>query len=166
MSSIAKDKVGIFNYTLTNEEGEVLDSSQGHPMPYLHGYSNIIPGLERQMEGKGAGDQFTATVPPAEAYGEYYEEANFAVNRQDMPPEQFDQMQVGAQVFGQAEDGTPVPLFVTKKEEAWVHFTHNHPLAGMTLTFQIEIVGVRDALPVELQDGHPHGVDGTQGQRQ
>ena len=164
MSQITKDKVGIFNYTLTNDKGEVLDSSQGHPMPYLHGYGNIIPGLEKKMEGQSAGAKFQAVVLPEEAYGTYDENAHFAVSKSDMSAEDFDNLQVGAQVYGRSEDGQPIPLFVTKKEDAVVHLTYNHPLAGMTLTFDVEVVGVRDALAAELEHGYPHGIDGTQGQ--
>ena len=80
MSVITKEKVGIFHYKLTSAEGEVLDSSEGRdPLPYLHGYGNIIPGLEREMEGKTIGDTFTAVITPADAYGEKNESDDVCV---------------------------------------------------------------------------------------
>ncbi|MBM76233.1 MAG: peptidylprolyl isomerase [Proteobacteria bacterium] len=162
MSTLEKDKVGIFNYTLTNEQGEVLDSSQGHPMPYLHGYGNIIPGLEKELEGKTTGDRFSVVIPPEEAYGVFDENAHMSIHRNQMPAEDFEKIQVGSQVYGRTEDGQPIPLFVTQKEGDYVHLTYNHPLAGMILTFDVEIMGIRDALAIELEHGHPHGIDGSQ----
>ena len=71
MTTINKDTVVQFNYTLTNAEGEILDQSRDQPLVYLHGHHNIIPGLEKQMMGKSAGDTFKVTIAPEEAYGEY-----------------------------------------------------------------------------------------------
>ncbi len=81
--TITKDSAVFFNYTLTDNEGNTLDQSpKGQPMGYLHGHSNIIPGLEKQLEGKSAGDKLTAIVEPAEAYGEYQEQAVQQVPRE------------------------------------------------------------------------------------
>ena len=86
MSVIAKNKVGSFHYTLTNQTGEILDSSQGQePMPYLHGAGNIIPGLESQMAGKKSGDSFTAVISPEDAYGAFNPEAFIQVAGSELP---------------------------------------------------------------------------------
>ena len=160
---LTENKVGIFNYTLTNDDGEELDSSQGHPMPYLHGCGNIIPGLEEHMEGKKVGDHFEVSIPPEKGYGEYDEAANFSVHRSELDKDILEELQPGSQFFINNEQGQPVPIFVVRKEGAYVHFTHNHPLAGQTLHFSIDIVGIRDANEDELKHGHPHGIDGTSG---
>ena len=164
MSVIADNKVGIFHYTLTNAAGEVLDSSEGQEaMPYLHGAGNIIPGLEEQMAGKQAGDKFTAVILPADAYGEFNPEAFIQVPRADLP--EGIEFEKGLQLIAQDENGGMMPIFMDGYDEASDIFTFNanHPLAGETLTFQVEVVGVRDANEEELAHGHPHGIDGTQG---
>jgi len=164
MSVIAENKVGIFHYTLTNNAGEILDSSEGQdPMPYLHGCGNIIPGLEVQMAGKGAGDSFTAIIPPAEAYGEFDPEAFMQVPGAQLP--EGIEFQQGLQLIAQGEDGSAMPIFMDSYDEAndLYTFNANHPLAGETLTFKVDVVGVRDATEEELAHGHPHGLDGTAG---
>ena len=163
MSVIAANKVGIFHYTLTNQGGEVLDSSQGQdPMPYLHGYGNIIPGLEVQMTGKQAGDKFTAVILPEDAYGEFNPEAFIQVPRAQLP--EGIEFQKGLQLLAQDGNGGVLPIFMDGYDEATDIFTFNanHPLAGETLTFEVEVVAVRDATKEELTHGHPHGIEGTE----
>ena len=152
MSAIIEDdKVVLFHDTLTNDEGEVLDSSEGRePLPYLHGHHNIVPGLERQLAGKAAGDSLTAVVPPAEGYGELQPPVP-PVPKAELPGG----VEVGMQLLAEMPDGSRVPLWVEEVREAEVVLTRNHPLAGVTLHFAIEIVGIRDALAVELEQGHP-----------
>ena len=161
--TIAKNKIGIFNYVLKDESGEILDSSQGYPMPYLHGHGNVILGLEEHLEGKKIGEQFQAVISPDKGYGEYDEKANFSVHREELDKDILEDLLPGVQFMINDEQGQPVPIFVVKKEGAYVHFTRNHPLAGKTLLFEIEIVGIRDANEEELKHGHPHGIDGTSG---
>lgn len=157
MSVIAPNKIVIFHYTLTNQGGEVLDSSQGQdPMPYLHGAGNIIPGLEAQMSGKKAGDKFTAVISPADAYGEFNPEAFIQVPRAQLP--EGIEFQKGMQLLAQDENGGVMPIFMDGYDEATDIFTFNanHPLAGETLTFEVEIVEVQDATEAELAQGHPN----------
>lgn len=164
MSEIAENKVGIFHYTLTNDAGEIMDTSDGQdPLPYLHGAGNIIPGLEAHMLGKKVGDTFNAIIPPAEAYGEFNDEAFIEVPKSQLP--EGIQFNPGAQMIAEDEEGHPTPIWMDgyDEEREMFTFTLNHPLAGMTLTFQIAIAGVRDATEEELAHGHPHGIDGTQG---
>ena len=160
--TIAEKTIGIFHYTLTDETGTVLDSSQGQaPMPYLHGGGNIIPGLEKHMEGKSVGDAFKAEIAPADAYGEFDPAGEVKVHQRDLP--KGFEFEAGRQIWTRDDAGNPEPLWMVSKVGAYFTFTSNHPLAGKTLTFDVEIVGVRPANPEELEHGHPHGIDGTAG---
>lgn len=106
MATIQKDQVVSFHYTLTDEQGTVIDKSEGQPLVYLHGFSNIIPGLENALVGKAVGDKLNVSVAPADGYGEYQPEMV-----QEVPREMFqgvDQIQVGMQFQAQAEDGIQV----------------------------------------------------------
>ncbi|MGM0576511.1 MAG: FKBP-type peptidyl-prolyl cis-trans isomerase [Myxococcota bacterium] len=159
-SEVATEKVVVFNYTLKNEGGEVLDTSEGRdPLPYLHGAGNIVPGLERQMEGKAPGDSFEAVVPPSEGYGERQEPGPQAVPRSAFPEDV--EVQAGMQFAAQDAEGEMVPIWVLGVQDDQVIVDNNHPLAGETLHFAIEIVDVRDATDDEKEHGHPHGADGT-----
>lgn len=159
MSTIAKDSAVSFNYTLKDAEGNVIDQSQGEPLAYLHGHSNIIPGLESQLEGKTVGDKLTAVVEPADAYGEYQEQAV-----QEIPRDNFqgvDDIQPGMQFQSQAE-GQMMLVTVKDVKDDVVIVDANHPLAGKQLTFDVEITDVRDATEEELTHGHVHGAGGVQ----
>ena len=160
---IAINKIGILNYVLKDDMGQILDSSQGHPIPYLHGHGNLISGLEEELEGKKIGDKFHAVIPPEKGYGEFDKNKEFSVHKRDLDKSILEHLQVDAQFMINDEQGNPVPIFVVKKEGAYVHFTRNHPLAGKTLHFDIEIVGIRESNEEELKHGHPHGIDGTSG---
>lgn len=153
-------KVVIFHYTLKNESGEVLDSTHGEdPMPYLHGHDNIVPGLEQAMQGCAVGDSFDVKVAPEDGYG--LRDAP----TQAVPREAFEgiELEVGMQLFTEDEEGHVIPLFVADVNDEAVVVDFNHPLAGETLFFSVEIVNIRNANQDELTHGHPHGVDGTSG---
>lgn len=158
MSIIANDTVVSFHYTLTNGEGEVLDKSNGEPLAYLHGHHNIIPGLEAQMTGKGVGDKFSVTVAPEDAYGEYLAEAVQEVPRANF--QGVDNIQVGMQFQSQTDDGHVMLVTVKEVNDEVVIVDGNHPLAGVTLTFDVEIAEVRPATADEIAHGHAHGVGG------
>ncbi|MDO4895486.1 MULTISPECIES: FKBP-type peptidyl-prolyl cis-trans isomerase [Moraxella] len=158
MTIIANDTVVQFNYTLTNAEGEVLDQSRGEPLAYLHGHHNIIPGLEKQMEGKQAGDKFVATIAPADAYGEYLAEAVQEVPRANF--QGVDTIEVGMQFQSQTDDGHVMLVTVKDVTDDVVVVDGNHPLAGVELTFDVEIVEVRAATADEIAHGHAHGAGG------
>jgi len=157
---IAQNTVAAFHYTLTDDEGQGIDSSNGRePLTYLHGKGQIVPGLEKQMEGRQAGDKFNADVVPAEGYGEHQAEL-----MQEVPREAFqgvEDIQPGMQFQGQGPQGV-VNVTVTKVEDGKVHIDGNHPLAGKTLHFAIEVADVREATAEELQHGHVHGAGGHQ----
>ncbi len=155
---IAKDKVVSIEYTLKDDEGTLLDTSQGRdPLAYLHGAGNIIPGLERALEGKQAGDQISVRIEAKDAYGERDEQL-----QQVVPLELFqgvDNVQAGMQF--QAQTGAGVQIVTVKAVEGDnVTVDANHPLAGVPLNFSVSVVDVRDASPEELAHGHVHGPGG------
>lgn len=155
---ISPNKVVSIHYTLKNDAGDVLDSSAGRePLAYLHGAGNIIPGLEKALEGKSSGEKMNVSVPPAEGYGERVDGLV-----QDVPRDAFqgvDEIQPGMQFHAQGPSG---PMVVTVKEvdEGSVKVDGNHPLAGETLHFDVEVAEVRDATAEEQEHGHVHGAGG------
>lgn len=141
------------NYTLTDDSGAVIDSSEGGaPLLYLHGYDNIIPGLENALEGAECGQKSTVVVEPAEGYGEVDAEAIFEVER-DKFPEGMD-IFPGMQFAGETPNGD-VPLTVMEVRDDAVIVDANHPLAGERLHFDVEVVDVRPASDEELALGYP-----------
>lgn len=157
---IAERKVASFHYTLTNDAGDVLDSSDGRePLAYLHGAGNIVPGLESEMTGHSAGDKFKVDVAPENGYGNYIEELV-----QVVPAESFqgvDDLAVGMQFQAQTGQGA-IAVVVTAIEGDQVTVDGNHPLAGQTLHFEVEIAEVREATEEETEHGHVHGAGGHQ----
>lgn len=154
----ANDRVVTLHYTLTDDSGAVLDSSAGSPpMSYLHGHGNIIPGLERALEGMAAGFKSTVTVPAVEGYGEKNPEAVFEAPREHFPPEM--ELAPGMQVTSESRDGA-MPLTIVEVTDSVVVLDGNHPLAGKTLHFDVEIVDIRAATEEELTHGHVHSGDG------
>ena len=160
-SEVVRDgKVVIFNYTLRNEEGEVLDASEpGDPMAYLHGAENIVPGLEEKMGGRVVGDRFEAIVPPELGYGLREEPGLRALPRAAFPDEV--DLVAGMELALEDDEGDIVPIWIADVREDAVIVDINHPLADQTLHFAIEIVAIRDASESEIEHGHPHGVDGN-----
>ena len=151
---IGAKKAVSFHYSLRDDEGTVLDSSEGRPpLTYLHGEGNIVPGLERALEGKSAGDEVKATVPPEEGYGERDDDNIRNVPRRKLPE---GKIEPGMRLRLQTNEG-PVPALVTAVSGDYVTVDANHPLAGMTLHFDVTVVEVRDATAEELEHGHVHG---------
>lgn len=154
---ITKNMVAMFEYVLTNAEGEELDASNGNPLAYLHGHANIIEGLEKQMEGKKVGDKFTAKVPAAEGYGIVHEELI-----QTVPSAMFqgvEELEVGMRFEAQSEHGMH-SVEITAIDGDQVTVDGNHPLAGVDLTFEVEVTGIRAATDDEIDHGHAHGPGG------
>ena len=154
---IAKNKVIFIDYTLTDAQGTELDSSHGRePFAYIHGIGNIIPGLESALEGKSKGDQVNAVIPPENAYGTRDETLV-----QQLPRSQFDtdqDIQVGMQFQAMSEAGPRVVTVVTVDADN-VTVDANHPLAGVTLHFDVTVKDIREATGEELDHGHAHGPD-------
>ncbi|MFZ5561045.1 MAG: FKBP-type peptidyl-prolyl cis-trans isomerase [Pseudomonadota bacterium] len=155
---IANNVVASIEYTLTDDQGTVIDSSVGgEPLSYLHGAGNIVPGLEDALAGKKVGDSFKVSIPPAEGYGE----KNDAL-LQVVPRSMFhgvDQVEAGMQFHAQTDYGMQV-ITVTQVEGDNVTVDGNHPLAGQTLNFDVKVLEVRAASEAELEHGHVHGPGG------
>lgn len=158
--SITNNSVVSFHYTLTDGEGKQLDQSGDKgPLVYLHGAGNIIPGLEKQLEGKAVGDKLTAEVPAAEAYGERSEDLI-----QELPANMFtgvENVEVGMEFQAQTEQGTQI-VRVAGVEGDTVTIDANHPLAGVDLKFDVEVTDVREATEDEKAHGHVHGPEGEE----
>jgi FKBP-type peptidyl-prolyl cis-trans isomerase SlyD len=155
---IAKDLVASIEYTLTDDAGNVIDSSVGgEPLAYLHGAGNIIPGLENALEGKTVGDSLKVTIAPQDGYGEKNEGMV-----QVVPKDMFqgvDTIEVGMQFHAQTEHGMQV-ITVAAVDGNNITVDGNHPLAGQTLNFDVKVIEVRAASPEELDHGHVHGAGG------
>jgi FKBP-type peptidyl-prolyl cis-trans isomerase SlyD len=156
---IRQDKVVLFHYTLTNDAGEVLDSSSGgDPLAYLHGQGNIIGGLERALAGRQAGDKLQVRVEAADGYG-----VRDAALVKRLPRRSFGSVgniKPGMQFQAQIERGQTRVVTVTAVKGDMVTVDGNHPLAGQDLNFDVEITDVRDATAEELAHGHVHGAGG------
>ncbi len=150
---VTRGAVVQFNYTLTDDDGNILDSNTDcDPLAYLHGYDNIIPGLERGLEGTAVGHKSQVVVEATDAYGEADEEAVFQVARDQFP--EGVPIEPGMQFVGETPSGD-TPLTVVAVNENEVVVDANHPLAGKRLHFDVEVVDVRPASDEELQLGYP-----------
>lgn len=154
--TIADEHAVSIHYTLKNNAGEVLDSSEGsEPLVYLHGFGNIIPGLEEALLGRKAGDSLQVTVQPENGYGEVVDEL-----RQVVSVDMFqgvEQIEVGQMFETQSQDGHIMLVTVTAIEDGQVTIDANHPLAGEVLHFDVTVEEVREATEDELEHGHIHG---------
>ena len=155
---IASGSVVIFDYTLTDDDGDIIDSSKGgEPLAYIQGEGQIVPGLEKAMEGKKSSDSFRVSVSPEEGYG-VHDPENISV----VPADQIEggeELEEGMQLHTEGEFGEQT-VIITKIEGNEVTIDGNHPLAGMTLNFDITIREVRPATKEELDHGHVHGPGG------
>jgi FKBP-type peptidyl-prolyl cis-trans isomerase SlyD len=155
---IAKDSVVTMNYTLKNDAGEVMDTSAGRdPLVYLHGVGALIPGLENELEGKMANDKVSAVIAPEDAYGARSEDLLRVVSKDGFQGEE--ELLEGMRVQLDTEHG-PMVAVVSAITGDEVTLDMNHPLADMTLYFDVEVVDVRPATADELAHGHVHGDGG------
>ncbi len=146
------------HYTLTNDAGEIIDSSQGQDaLVYLHGTGGIISGLEKALHGRSAGDKFQAYIPASDAYGEIFEDRIQIVPRNMF--DGIDHVEVGMQFHADVSEGPGIVTVVAVEGEN-ITVDGNHPLAGMPLHFDIEVVDVREATSEEIAHGHIHGAGG------
>ena len=154
----AKARVVSIHYTLTDDQGAVLDSSQGsQPLQYLEGAGNIIPGLEQEVSRMKTGDKKKVKIPAAQAYGEKREDMLLEVPRTQFPADMT--LKVGDRFRGGAEDHAPIFTVLAVGEEK-VSLDGNHPLAGKDLNFDVEVTEMRDATAEEMSHGHAHGPHG------
>jgi FKBP-type peptidyl-prolyl cis-trans isomerase SlyD len=151
---IAKHKVASIHYTLTNNEGEILDTSKGREaLHYIHGIGNLIPGMEEGLEGKVKGDKFDIKVSPEKGYGT--KEAEMI---QKVPRSAFGAQPVEVGMQFQTDNGQTVTITHIGLNEVTVD--GNHPLADVHLNFDVEIMDVREATAEEIEHGHVHGPEG------
>jgi FKBP-type peptidyl-prolyl cis-trans isomerase SlyD len=156
--SITQDQVVSIHYVLRDDAGEVIDrSAEGEPLSYLHGHGQLIPGLERELTGRKAGDRLQVTVPPGAAYGEYDRELVQRVPRRTLKG--IGEVRVGMQLQARTPQGERL-VSVTQVGGDLVTLDGNHPLAGKTLHFEVEVAAVRAATEKELAHGHVHGPGG------
>ena len=157
---ISKNSVVSLSYCLKNSTGVELDKAdKNEPFAYLHGMGQMVPGLEKELEGLGVGDKKEVTVLPTEGYGEFNPQLKIEVDRANFPKDA--DIQPGMQFEGQGDGGTRTVFTVKAVVGDKIQVDGNHPLAGETLHFSIEVVGVRDATQEELSHGHAHGEGGA-----
>ena len=156
---IAANTAVSIDYTLTSDEGVVIDSSEGRePLVYLHGHHGLIVGLEKALEGKQVGDELEVAVEPEEAYGEYSAELVAVLNRSMF--EGAEELEVGMQFHASGPDGGMQIVTIRDLEGDDVTVDGNHPLAGQLLNFKVKVVAVREASAEEIAHGHIHGEGG------
>lgn len=142
------------DYTVSDSEGEVLDSSEGRdPLAYLHGHGNIVPGLEKALTGHSAGDDVDVTVAPEEAYGPHREDLVQTVPRSSF--QGVDDLQPGMRFQAESNAG-PMVVTVAEVADDEVTVDGNHALAGKELSFSVTVKDVREATDEELEHGHVH----------
>jgi FKBP-type peptidyl-prolyl cis-trans isomerase SlyD len=155
---IESQKVVTLHYTLTDEQGTVIDQSEDGSFVYMHGSNGIIPGLENALAGKKAGDELSVSIEPADAYGERSD-----AMLQQVPISMFEdqsQVEVGMQFHAQGPNGETLIVTVTEVSDENVTVDGNHPLAGVQLNFDVKVIDVRDATAEEVSHGHVHGPGG------
>jgi len=155
---IAKDKVVALHYTLRNDGGETIDSSSGgEPLAYIHGNGSILPALEAALEGRESGEKFDLRLAAKDGYGERQAALVQVVQRKALAT--IGKIKVGTQFHAQVPGGARV-MTITAVDKDDVTIDGNHPLAGVDLNFNVEVLEVRDASPDELTHGHVHGAGG------
>lgn len=151
---ITKNKVASIHYTLRDDEGTVIDSSAGRdPLLYLHGAGNLIPGMEESLEGKSKGEKFNIKIDPDKGYGE--KDENLV---QKVPRSAFGDQEVKTGMRFSTNQGGVVTVTDVNLDSVTVD--GNHPLAGVPLNFDVEVVEVRNATAEEISHGHVHGAGG------
>jgi FKBP-type peptidyl-prolyl cis-trans isomerase SlyD len=150
-TQVGPDTLVTVAYTLYDEDGDVIDSTDVEaPLSYLHGYGQIVPGLERALEGLCKGDGRSIVVPPQLGYGEYDPEGVLEVERGEFP--NAEGIEVGDEFVAESDDGDEVPITVLEIKEDALLVDTNHPLAGETLRFDFTVVDVRPATDVEIAE--------------
>jgi FKBP-type peptidyl-prolyl cis-trans isomerase SlyD len=152
---IANDTVASLDYRLHLGDGKLVDESEpGDPLVYLHGHDEIVPGLERALEGKKAGDRLEIVVKPEDGYGEYDPEGVEEVPRTDLPADL--ELVAGETITGTDPDGDETDILIKEVKKDTVVLDFNDPMAGKTLHFDVTVREVRAATAEELEHGHAH----------
>lgn len=157
--SLAQNKVVTFNYTLKDDDGNILDTTSGSsPFAFLSGNGQILPKLEEAMNGMLLGTKKNVQIAAADAYGEYNNEAVQQVDRSNFPKDT--ELQTGMQFVANSPEGQQMPFVISEVKDENVTIDFNHPLAGKNLEFDVELLDIRDATAEELAHGHVHGPGG------
>lgn len=157
--TVAKDAVITVDYTLTLEDGEVVESTQGGmPLRYLAGNGDILPALEDSLMGLSVGDELNVVIDPEDGYGEYDEEAFEEVPADSFPADET--LEAGMPIHVEDNAGEVFEAYISEVRDDTVVLDFNHPLAGETLHFKIKVIDVRPATAEELAHGHVHGDHG------
>lgn len=157
--SIQQGSVVSLTYTLTDPSGEEIDRAvSSEPFVYLHGYGQIVPGLENALAGLSGGAKKQVVIQPKDAYGDVEPQLRTAVRREQLPQDA--QIEVGMRFMAEQEEGESIMFTVVELENDTVHLDGNHPLAGVTLHFDVEVLDVRPATAEEISHGHAHGPGG------
>jgi len=152
---IANDTVASLDYRLHLGDGKVVDESEpGDPLVYLHGHDEIVPGLERALEGKAAGDTLQVVVKPEDGYGDYDPDSVEEVPRTDLPADL--ELVAGETITGTDPDGDEMDFLIKEVKQDTVVLDFNDPMAGKTLHFDVTVREVRAATAEELEHGHAH----------
>lgn len=150
--TIQRGKVVEVRYNMKDPSGEVLDQTGETPEAYIHGQGAIVPGLRRALEGRKVGDKFDVTLKPKDAFGERVKGSGAQpVPRATFPPGA--KLEVGMGFQAETPDGQPVKLFIVRIDPDVVYVDTNHPFAGRTIEYLVEVVSIRDATPEELKNG-------------
>jgi FKBP-type peptidyl-prolyl cis-trans isomerase SlyD len=156
---IQKNSVVSIEYTLKDDEANLIDSSEGNePLVYLHGHENIVPGLEKELDGKTPGDELEVVIAAADGYGDRVEEMV-----QEVPKTEFespDEIEVGTHLQVESEEEGVMMFEVVGVDDDHFVVDGNHPLAGMNLHFAVKVLEIREATEEEVTHGHVHGPDG------
>jgi FKBP-type peptidyl-prolyl cis-trans isomerase SlyD len=169
MSVIQSNTFVKLDYTLKDDDGDVLDASEvdgGEPIEYVHGYGMLVPGLEAALAGMNEGDEKDVIVPAETGYGEYDEDLVLEIDKKEFPDPA--KVKVGDEFVAESPDGDEVAMEVVEVKDDVVVVDANHPLAGVTLHYQVKIRTVRDATEQEIEQAasdleevhtHAHGPD-------
>ena len=152
---IADDTVVTVDYSMTDaDDGTVLETTEEQSLVYLHGHENVLPGLEKELTGKSAGEKFSVKLKAEDAFGEFDKELISTVRREEFDP---GEIEVGAMFQTFDETGNPMVVVVTEVDDEKFVVDGNHPLAGKSVKFEGEIKEVREATEEEISHGHIHG---------
>ena len=138
-------------YSLTTTEGVVVREASGKPVTYLHGAGVLFPRLERELESHRVGDIVTARLLPEDAFGKRNTDLLHSISMDELPPNET--IEIGGQIVGQDDEGTETTFVITAIEDNIVSLDGNHPLAGQSLLFEIEVQEIREATAEEIRTG-------------
>jgi len=156
--NLKPNQVVTINYTLTDSEGEIIDSSTDKSFSFLSGAEQVLPKLEEAIDGMIIGSKKIIALTAEDAYGDYIEDAVQIIPRSEFPKEV--ELKEGMEFVTNSPDGNQMPFVISKITDGHITVDFNHPLAGVDLTFDVELLDVRDATAEELSHGHAHGAHG------